>query len=174
MPLPGRRTILGCLPKSMMVAVPTHLWAVIKADTQFQQKEDAAHDRRHPLNQLFGSVLVHFQQDLKQLFLLFGCLGRKKSITLERDISAAIILSTQLLKQFGHREVECGGNLLNAFNGGILFATFQLTDICGVSAGHLCQLLLTEPGSCPVISDSLTNSFCDFTHRRNTPFLRYI
>ena len=95
---PGRQTILGCLPKSMMVAVPTHPRAVIKADTQFQQKEDAAHNRRHPLNQLFGSILVHFQQDLEQLFLLFGCLGRKKFITLERDISAATILSTQLLK----------------------------------------------------------------------------
>ena len=108
--------------------------AVIKADTQFQQKEDAAHNRRHPLNQLFGFVLVHFQQDLEQLFLLFGCLGRKKFMTLERDISAAIILSTQLLKQFGHREVECGGNFLNAFNGGILFATFQLTGQPDISA----------------------------------------
>jgi len=57
------------------------------------EKEDAAHNRRHPLNQLFGSILVHFQQDPKQLFLLFGCLGRKKFITLKRDISAAIILS---------------------------------------------------------------------------------
>ena len=51
---------------------------------------------------LLGSVLVHFQQDLEQLFLLFGCLGGQKFITLKRDISAAIILSTQLLKQFGH------------------------------------------------------------------------
>ena len=25
------------------------------------KKEDAVHNRRHPLNQLFGSVLVHFQ-----------------------------------------------------------------------------------------------------------------
>ena len=49
--------------------------AVIKADTQFQQKEDAAHNRRHPLNQLFGSILVHFQQNLEQLFLLIRCLG---------------------------------------------------------------------------------------------------
>ena len=105
-PLPSRQTGPIYLSKSMMVAVPTHPRAVIKADTQFQQKEDAAHDRRHPLNQLFGSVLVHFQQDLEQLFLLFGCLGRKKFITLERDISAATILSTQLLKQFGHRENE--------------------------------------------------------------------
>ena len=56
--------------------------------------------------QLFGSVLVHFQQDLEQLFLLFGCLGRKKFITLEGDISAAIILSTQLLKQLGLREAD--------------------------------------------------------------------
>jgi hypothetical protein len=41
MPLPCRQTILTCLPKSMMIAVPTHARAVIKADTQFQQKEDA-------------------------------------------------------------------------------------------------------------------------------------
>ena len=123
---------------------------------------------------LFGSVLIHFQQDLEQLLLLFGCLGGKKFITLERDISAAIILPTQLLKQPGHREVECGGNFLNAFNGGILFATLQLTDIRGVAAGYFCQLLLTEPGPCPVISDSLTNSFCDFTHRRNTPLLDFL
>ena len=55
---------------------------------------------------LLESILVHFQQDPKQLFLLFGCLGRKKFITLKRDIPATIILSTQLLKQFGHRENE--------------------------------------------------------------------
>ena len=41
-PLPGRQTVPICLSKSMMVAVPTHARAVIKADTQFQQKEDAA------------------------------------------------------------------------------------------------------------------------------------
>ena len=56
--------------------------------------------------QLFGSLFIHFQQDLEQLVLLIGCLGRKKFITLQRDISAAIILSTQLLKQLGHRENE--------------------------------------------------------------------
>ena len=33
---------LVCLPKSMMVAVPTHARAVTKPNTQFQQKEDAA------------------------------------------------------------------------------------------------------------------------------------
>ena len=45
---------------------------------------------------VFGSILVHFQQDPKQLVLLFGCLGRKKFITRKRDIPAAVILSTQL------------------------------------------------------------------------------
>ena len=33
---------LVCLPKSMVVAVPTHPPAVTKPNTQFQQKEDAA------------------------------------------------------------------------------------------------------------------------------------
>ena len=124
--------------------------------------------------QLPGSIFVHLQQDLEELFLLIGRFGGKKFIALKRDISAAIILSSQLLKQLGHGEVECGGDFLNAFNGCILFAPFQLTDICGVATGQLSQLLLAKPGPCPVISDSLTNSFCDFTHRRNTPFLRYI
>lgn len=42
-PLPGRHTILTCLPKSMVIAVPTHAPpAVIKPDIQFHQKEDAA------------------------------------------------------------------------------------------------------------------------------------
>jgi hypothetical protein len=43
---------------------------------------------------LLGSIFAHFQQDLEQLFPLIGCFGRKKSITLKRDIFAAIILST--------------------------------------------------------------------------------
>jgi hypothetical protein len=41
-PLPSRQTGPIYLSKSMMVAVPTHPRAVIKADIQFQQKEDAA------------------------------------------------------------------------------------------------------------------------------------
>ena len=44
--------------------------------------------------QLFGSVFIHLQQDLEQLLLLIGCLGREKFITLKRDISASIILPT--------------------------------------------------------------------------------
>ena len=79
--------------------------------------------------QLLGSIFVHFQQDLEEVFLLIGCLGGEKFIALKWDISIAIILSAQLLKQLGHGEVECGGDFLNAFNGCILFAPFQLTDI---------------------------------------------
>ena len=63
--------------------------------------------------QLFGSIFVHFQQDLEQLFLFFRCFRGKKFITLKRDISAAIILSTQLFKERGHGDIQGGGNFLN-------------------------------------------------------------
>ena len=49
MPLPGRQTIPGCLPKSMMVAVPTHARAVKNADIQFQRKRGCCPERLHPL-----------------------------------------------------------------------------------------------------------------------------
>ena len=63
--------------------------------------------------QLFGSIFVHFQQDFEQLFLFFRCFRGKKFITLKRDISAAIILSTQLFKERGHGDIQGGGNFLN-------------------------------------------------------------
>ena len=64
MPLPCRQTSLCCLPKSMVVAVPTH-------PRQSQNQTHNSNKKRMLLiqaassNQLFGSVLIHFQQDLE-------------------------------------------------------------------------------------------------------------
>ena len=44
-----RQTILGCLPKSMMIAVLTHAPAVKNADIQFQRKRGCRPKRLHPL-----------------------------------------------------------------------------------------------------------------------------
>ena len=64
--------------------------AGIKAVIIPAQKEDAAHNRRHPLINLLGSILIHFEQDSKEVFLLFGGLGGKKFITLQGNSSTMI------------------------------------------------------------------------------------
>ena len=46
---PCRQTIPTCLPKSMVVAVPTHTPAVTKPCIQFQQKRGCCPSRLHPL-----------------------------------------------------------------------------------------------------------------------------
>jgi len=44
-----RQTILCCLPKSMVGAVPTHASAVTKSDIQFQRKRGCCQEGLHPL-----------------------------------------------------------------------------------------------------------------------------
>ena len=78
MPLPCRQTILICLPKSMMVAVLSRAPRQSKITTHNSNKKRMLLIQAASSDQLFGSVLIHFQQDLEQPFLLIGCLRGKK------------------------------------------------------------------------------------------------
>ena len=56
MPLPGRQTILGCLPKSMLVAVTIHAPAVINTHISIPTKRGCCQERLHP-----QIIILHLQ-----------------------------------------------------------------------------------------------------------------
>ena len=74
-------------------------------------------------------------QDVEKVFLLVRSFCRKEFITLQRDVSAVCILTTQLFKQLGEGNVQCRGDFLKAFNRCVLLTAFQLTNICGMATG---------------------------------------
>ena len=60
MPLPGRQTIPTCLPKSMVIAVPTHAPQQPQNQTHSSSKKRMLPRKAASSDELLGSVLVHF------------------------------------------------------------------------------------------------------------------
>ena len=56
----------------------------------------------------------------------------------------------------------------NAIKGGVLFATLNLSDVGRVAAGQLSKLFLTQSFFCSIISNTLSDYFCKFTHNLNS------
>jgi len=74
-PLPGRQTILGCLPKSMLVAVQTHAPAVIISYT----KRGCCQGRLHPLINYLDLYLSISSKILNSCSCSSGVLAERNS-----------------------------------------------------------------------------------------------
>ena len=70
---------LVCLPKSMVVAVPTHARAVKNADIQFQRKRGCCPERLHPLINYLDLYLSISSRILNSCSCSSGVLAERNS-----------------------------------------------------------------------------------------------
>ena len=76
---PGQADNLVCLPKSMVVAVPTHARAVKNADIQFQRKRGCCPKRLHPLMDYLDLYLSISNRILNSCSCSSGVLAERNS-----------------------------------------------------------------------------------------------
>ena len=105
-------------------------------------------------------IFVDPGEDLVKLLPLFLFAAGEKVVGHQRVVGVIVAFFHQL-KHAGHRDLQCGCNLFQTFDGQVFLAALHLTDVGGVQSGHFGQPFLAETLRLTITPQPLAHSLCE-------------